>query len=168
MERIRQWECLKERKQLWGEKWVMWGDFNERNNNEEKKGGRTRQESSFTGFRTFISEMGMEDISYRGRTFTWANNREEEGFIQDRLDRFLGSVEWMLHFDTAEVTHILRQVSNHSLLILDTQPQRVKTSVRFIFDSRWTKLPECEEIIKKEWQKPACGSRIFSVQQKLK
>lgn len=48
----------------------MRGDFNEIKNNEEKRGRRTRQESNFTGFRTFISEMGMGDISYSGRTFT--------------------------------------------------------------------------------------------------
>lgn len=67
------------------------GDFNAIKNNEEKKGGRPRQESSFTGFRNFINEMGMGNIRYRGSTFTWANNRDSEGYIQERLDRFLGS-----------------------------------------------------------------------------
>lgn len=126
------------------------GDFNKIKNNEEKRGGRTRQESSFLGFKNFISEMGMRDINYKGRTFTWANNREGEGYIPERLDRFLGSANWMLLFDTAEVTHCLRQSSNNSLLVLDTKPQRVKTKARFIFDSRWTKLAECEDIIKVE------------------
>lgn len=36
-ERIRQWECLKERKQFWGEKWVMGEDFDEIKNNEGKR-----------------------------------------------------------------------------------------------------------------------------------
>lgn len=74
----------------------------------------------------------------------------------------------MLQFDIAEVVHKLRQSSNHSLLILDTKPQRVKTKARFIFDSRWTKLAKCEEIIKTEWNKLVSGSRMFTVQQKLK
>lgn len=135
-----QWERLKERKSEWGEKWVTGGDFNEITNNEEKSRGRIRLESSFSGFRNFISDMGMGDLDFRGRTFTWANNREEEGFIQERLDRFLGSAECMLQFDTTEVVHKLRQSSDHSLLILDTKPQRVKTKARFIFYSRWTKF----------------------------
>lgn len=71
----------------------MGGDFNEIKNNEEKKGGRPRQESSFTGFRNFIHEMGMGDIRYRGSTFTWANTWKGECYIQERLDRFLGSAE---------------------------------------------------------------------------
>lgn len=74
----------------------------------------------------------------------------------------------MLLFETAEMTHILRQSSDHSLLILDTQPLRVKTKARFIFDSRWTTMADCEELTKEEWEKPVGGSRMFSVQRKLK
>lgn len=148
--RQRQWECLRERKLLWGSKWVMGGDFNEIKNNAEKCGGMTRPERSFFEFRNIIAEMGMGDISFRGDAFTWANNREREGFIQERLDRFLGSSEWLLHFDTAEVTYVLRQSSDHALIMLDTKPQRCKSKARFIFDARWNNLPECEMIIEEE------------------
>lgn len=41
--------------------------------------------------------------------------------------------------DTAEVIHVLRQSSDHSLLILDTKPQRKKTKGGFIFKNSWTK-----------------------------
>lgn len=57
--------------------------------------------------------MEMGEIKLRGETFTWENNRENEGFIQERLDRFFGSIDWMFHFDTTEVTHIPMQSSRY-------------------------------------------------------
>lgn len=72
-------------------------DFNDIKNKDEKKGvewGKTK--ASFQDFRGFISNVGMGDIKFRGEAYTWANNREGEGFIQERLDRFCGSTKWML------------------------------------------------------------------------
>lgn len=54
-------------------------------------GDNRRSESCFQVFRSFIAEMDMGDINYKGDTYTWANNREGEGFIQEMLDRFCGS-----------------------------------------------------------------------------
>lgn len=45
------------------------------------EGGRRRHESSFISFRKFIAEMEMGEIKFIGETFTWENNRENEGFI---------------------------------------------------------------------------------------
>lgn len=112
--------------------------------------------------------MDMGDIRYKGDTYTWANNREGKGFIQERLDRFCGSADWMILNDYVVVTHVLRQASDHSLLILDLKPQRVKTRARFIFYSSWTKEPESEELIQKAWGRNVQGSRMFKVKQKLK
>lgn len=39
--------------------------------------------------------MELGDIKYKGDTYTWANNRKGEGFIQERLERFCGTVSWM-------------------------------------------------------------------------
>lgn len=138
-ERRKQWELLMKRKSQWGSRWILEGDFNDIRNNEEKKGGRHRQESSFHDFRNFISEMQMGKIKLKGKTFTWANNTKGEGFIQERLDRFFGSAEWMIEKDTVEIKHILRQASDHSLLKLDTLLLRRKTKERFIFEHQWIK-----------------------------
>lgn len=123
-ERRTQWEYLIQRKQCWGSRWVMGGDFNDIKEHGEKNRGRRRSYGSFLTFRNFISRMEMGEVKYRGNPFTWANNRADEGFVQERLDRFFGSMQWMLQCDTAEVIHTARQSSDHALLILDTQPQR--------------------------------------------
>lgn len=92
-----------------------------------RRGGGKRTESSFQDFRNFIDDMGMGDIKYKGDTYTWDNNREGKGFIQERLDKFCGSTAWIFLNDTVEVQYVPRQASDHSLLLLDSQQTRVKT-----------------------------------------
>lgn len=112
--------------------------------------------------------MGIVDIKFKGEICTWANNREGEGFIQERLDKFFGSAEWMLSYNTTEVKHVMRQASDHSLFLLDSNPVRKKTKARFIFKNRWTKRLESENIIREVWYQQVVGSRMFRVQKKLK
>lgn len=90
-------------------------------------------DNNFTYFNNFIAGMDIGYIKFKGANFTWANNKEGEGFIQEKLDRFFGSLEWLLHFDTAEVQHVLRQPLDHSMLVLDTHLHRRKTKARFFF-----------------------------------
>lgn len=70
--------------------------------------------------------------------------------------------------DTAVVKHFLRQAPDHSLLVLDTKPQRSKIKSRFIFDVRRPEEQECEELVKEYWNKPVAGSRMYKVQQNIK
>lgn len=65
------------------------GDFNDILAHEDKQVGIRRAEHSFFPFRNFIYEMGMGEIAFRARRWTWANNRQGEGFIEERLDWFL-------------------------------------------------------------------------------
>lgn len=58
-EKRRQWEWLEDRRQQWGTRWIIGGDFNDKNH-QEKKGGNRRQESSFSDFRDFITHMQMQ------------------------------------------------------------------------------------------------------------
>lgn len=124
------------KKITWGRKWILGGYFNEIICQEDKYGGKRRPDSSFVPFRTFIREMEMEDVTFRGRRWTWANNRQKEGFIDERLDFFFGSTDWLIDCDHAEMREILTQASDHSILLLDSKPQQVKVKSRFIFDSR--------------------------------
>lgn len=122
-----------------------------------------RNEASFQSFRTFLADMETGDIGYRGETFTWDNNREEEGFIQERLDRFCGSAEWMIQNEKAEVKYVLRQTSDHALILLYSNPGRAKTKGRFIWDVKIRQEHECEEIVKEVWGGSVGGSRMFRV-----
>lgn len=133
-----------------------------------KTRGRKRLEGSFQNFRNFIAEMNMGEVKFRDNPFTWANNHANEGFIQERLDKFFGSMQWMLRWDSAKVQHLAKQTSDHLLLVLDTQPNRQSSRSRIIFYSRWANMNGVEDLVKEAWGTSVQGSRMFRVQQKLK
>lgn len=127
-ERVRreQWEALLVRKGSWGNRWVLGGDLNDIRTAEEKQGGRRRSELRCKGFNDFIAGMEMEEIGYHGRHWTWANNWEDEGYIEARLDRFFGASFWFMKNNKAIVRHVKRRTSDHNLLILDTTSDQKK------------------------------------------
>lgn len=75
-DRIRdiQWQELVNRSSKWGDNWILGGDFNDIREPGEKKRGRHRSEASCQSFRDFIANMHMEEMTFQGKTWTWANN----------------------------------------------------------------------------------------------
>lgn len=87
-ERVRaeQQEEPQMKREQWGSKWILGGDFNDTRSQQEKNGGRVRNENSCNEFKDFILRMNMEKVEYQGRKQTWANNWK--GYIEARLDKF--------------------------------------------------------------------------------
>lgn len=165
--RGRQWDFLNQSEGAWGDKWLLGGDCNDMLSLADKHGGRRRTEGSFSQFRNFVHDMQMVEIMFKGRRWTWANNRQGEGFIEERIDWFFGSAGWILEAENAVVHHLLSYTSDHSMLMLDTHPHQTKLKSRFIYDSRWSKLNGCTEVIQDNWNKQVTGSRMFKFQSKL-
>lgn len=53
--------------------------------------------------------MEMEEIKEEGIIYTWANNKEVERFVEEKLDRFFGSGSWLLKHPKAKVIHVEKQ-----------------------------------------------------------
>lgn len=76
-----QWKELKVRRRGC-QKWIIGGDFNDILGPKDKRGGRKGTESSFWPFRNFVRNMEMEEVTFKGKRWAWANNRVGEGFIE--------------------------------------------------------------------------------------
>ncbi|XP_071933724.1 uncharacterized protein [Coffea arabica] len=85
--RRKQWEAVQRRNVLWGPRWIITGDFNNITSNEEKWGGRKREQGSFKDFTNFIEHNGLIDIGFEGNPWTSSNHWPHEGEIKQRLDR---------------------------------------------------------------------------------
>lgn len=115
---------------------------------KEKNGGRLRSEASCKVFREFIDQMHMEELEFKGRMWTWANNWHDEGYIDARLDKFFGVSQWLKENNNAVVEHVEKHSSDHSMLVLDTNPALERKKKRFYFDKRWLGKSGIEEVIK--------------------
>nr|XP_027124324.1 uncharacterized protein LOC113741027 [Coffea arabica] len=166
--RKQQWKVLKERKRLWGEKFVIAGDFNDIISNEEKWGGIQREEKSFMTFKDFIAENGLVDLGYEGHPWTWSNHWDNTGEVRQRLDRCLSSCEWSQKFEGTGCKHIESYASDHSLLLLDSEPDNKRKKKRFYFDKRWFQKDGIQQVIEKAWSKEEQGTKMFRVTRKVR
>lgn len=98
----------------------------------------------------------------------WANNWKEEGFIEEKLERFFGSSHCLMDHTNAVVKHIQKKSSDHCMLLLDTNQEGEKKKRRFSFYKRWLSKPSIEELVKKSWAEECYGSPMYQVTYKIK
>ena len=165
--RKQQWQVIERRKRLWGERWLIAGDFNDIVSNEEKWGGNSRLESSFQDFKQFINGNHLLDIGFVGHPWTWSNNWEQGGDIKQRLDRGLCSYPWSQVYEKIHCTHIASYASDHSILLFDTMMNIGRRKKRFYFDKRWLKRDDIGEVVRSAWENEFNGSRMFQVVLKI-
>ncbi|XP_027096192.1 uncharacterized protein [Coffea arabica] len=166
--RKQQWQVIERLKRLWGERWLIAGDFNDIVSNEEKWGGSSRLESSFQDFKQFINGNHLLDIGFVGHPWTWSNNWEQGGDIKQRLDRGLCSYPWSQVYEKIHCTHIASYASDHSILLFDTMMNIGRRKKRFYFDKRWLKRDDIGEVVRSAWENEFNGSRMFQVVMKIK
>ncbi|KAH7847153.1 hypothetical protein Vadar_022585 [Vaccinium darrowii] len=163
-----QWEAFQQYKQCLGEDWVLWGDMNCIISSDEKRGGLAPLYSTVRGFKDFIDQCHLLDLGFTGYPFTWRNNRDGEGQIQERLDRALASPSWRTRFSQATIEHVNAVGSDHSALILHLNPSEIHRWAPFRFDARWVQDEEVDSIVKTVWAKSVPGSRLFKVHHRIK
>ncbi|XP_071905627.1 uncharacterized protein [Coffea arabica] len=134
---------------------------------ERSGGGRQRPEWSFADSRGLVNGNNLIDIEYEDKPWTWGSHWDGQE-IRQRLDRALANQEWAQTFEIAKCTHIEKEASDHSLLMIDTMPKRRKEGRRFYFDKRWAQNQQVEEVISGAWDKPQQGSKMFSLARKIK
>ncbi|KAH7863457.1 hypothetical protein Vadar_017734 [Vaccinium darrowii] len=163
-----QWDVFVQYKDCLGEDWAIWGDMNNIVSTDEKQGGVLPVQSNLRDFQDFINTCHLLDLGFSGYPFTWRNNREGEGFIQERLDRVLVSPSWRTRFPHAAVEHLDAIGSDHSALLLQLLRFESPSRAPFRFDARWVQEEELIPVIQGAWNTQVQGSRFFNVHQKIK
>ncbi|CAA0831099.1 Unknown protein, partial [Striga hermonthica] len=166
--RSSQWEVIIRHSLYWGSSWFICGDFNDIIDHSEKLGGIRREESSFLDFRNLISCLGVSEANVIGHPFTWTNNRKGDQAIEEKLDRFLFSQNWLDLFPNSLIKIIPVASSDHSILLFDSNPGCEGRKNRFVFDARWLKSEGFNDIVVEAWNFIVPGHALFSIQQRLK
>ncbi|KAL9460747.1 hypothetical protein AB3S75_003870 [Citrus x aurantiifolia] len=150
--------------------WLCFGDFNEILNLDEKKGGIEREADMISEFRKVIQECDLKDLGCSWYPFTWSNRRYGPHFIEERLDRFLGSIEWTQRFQDDAAKNLVSWCSDHSPVMLDVigrgnggQNHR-RTLSRVHYEDFWSTYDECRGIIQRNWAEIGSWSGSNTVQ----
>ena len=97
-----------------------------------------------------INFCALRDLGFVGPKFTWLYEQRDGFQIKERLDKALGSTNWINLFPGATLHHLPSSVSNHSPLSLHLKNRPCKRSKRrlFQFESMWLKDARFEEVVK--------------------
>ncbi|KAH9736072.1 hypothetical protein KPL71_017960 [Citrus sinensis] len=151
------WTLLRRLAVLSSSPWLCCGDFNEILHPNEKRGGNDRNVNLINEFREVLRDCGLKDVGFRGYAFTWNNGRYGEGFVEERLDRFVCSKAWSDRFVDCAASNLDSWTSDHCPVLMVVQErregmiQRGRHSSRIHYEDMWSSYDGCKEIIKEEW-----------------
>ncbi|KAL5767157.1 hypothetical protein ACOSQ2_013940 [Xanthoceras sorbifolium] len=144
------WELLRRLKAVNRLPWLCGGDFNEFLHIEEKLGGNERIGPGMFNFRSIVELCDFVDLGFSGPLFTWNNKRGGSRNVQERLDRFFATSQWVNLFSGIKVEHLGFMFSDHRPI-----------SAKFVRD----KLGLCADRLE-NWSKVKFGSLKKAIDRK--
>ncbi|XP_048498238.1 uncharacterized protein LOC125496736 [Beta vulgaris subsp. vulgaris] len=148
-------------------KWMLIGDFNQVESNDQKLGGSNNLKGA-TNFIEWKLMNQLMDLPYQGVNYTWTNNRVNKDAIYERIDKAFCNEEWRENFPDAEVWNLPILLSDHSPLILHVQEKKKSSKKRpYRLDAWSLNHPEILDIIKEDWKRAQEGSPSYVLQRKL-
>ena len=100
--------------------WCVLGDFNSIRHQDERVSSAQSVgvDPSISEFNSWISDMNLEDVRSVGRRFTWCR---PNGNAMSRLDRFLLSDDWLVHWPDSTQFVLDRDYSDHCPILLKSK-----------------------------------------------
>ncbi|KAL9669517.1 hypothetical protein QQ045_007064 [Rhodiola kirilowii] len=150
-------------------RWVVLGDFNEVLSLNEVRGERARHNWQIANFKRVVEDCGLSDLGFTGYPFTYSNHRQGDVEVQARLDRVLADDDWRNCFYRATVAHVHLHISDHQMLILDTDNRcRMRRKKLFRFEAMWFDFdhPEYTKLMENFWSKRGAGLDNWSAKLK--
>nr|XP_028945663.1 uncharacterized protein LOC114819996 [Malus domestica] len=126
---------------------MVMGDLNDLLLDSENKGGNERTVASMRCFRSFVTQARLLDLGFVEYPFTWSN-RQEDGFIQERLDRVFATHEWVQCYQQTVVKHVILEGSDHTMLVLSMEVEQSQRKTRFMYDPKWNHDKKCADIVR--------------------
>ncbi|CAM8923717.1 unnamed protein product [Rhodiola kirilowii] len=133
--------------------WVVMGDFNEVVSLKEIWSRCGRSNWQMTNFRQVLEDCQITDLGYQGYPFTYSNRRKGNDEMRGRLDRAVCSSQWMQDHPKAQVSHISIHVSDHCIIMLDTEKAGDRKCKRlFQFEAMWLDHSEFRDDMRSIWE----------------
>lgn len=131
-------------------KWLLIGDFNQIENPSHKLGGR-REIKGAKIFTQWRLQNNLIELTSKGVSFTWTNNREGENLIMERLDRAFCNSQWKGDHLNALLTNLPIFLSDHSPLILQSKPPTIRRKRPYKLESWCLQMTEIQQKIDSIW-----------------
>ncbi|XP_028216529.1 uncharacterized protein LOC114398545 [Glycine soja] len=148
--------------------WCVLGDFNSIRHQDERVSSAQSVgvDPSISEFNSWILDMALEDVRSVGRRFTWCR---PNGSAMSRLDRFLLSDDWLVHWPDSTQFVLDRDYSDHCPILLklkniDWGPKPFKVM------DWWLKDKGFQQLVQQQWgnyHPPGWGGYVLNHKIKL-
>ncbi|XP_026395036.1 uncharacterized protein LOC113289838 isoform X3 [Papaver somniferum] len=167
IENSNQWQYLIDMHSYFDLPWILWGDLNFNMHDSETHSSRVTHPHHARHVRNYVQQLGLIDLGYSGADITWSNHRSGDEHVSARLDRDLVNSQWINHYTTARLQHLIPIASDHCPILLHTVPTDSKSSPFKLYKC-WFQLDSCTDAISRSWHQQYSGSPSFQFSSKLK
>ena len=150
--RLESWNLLRN---LYGRFSVLWlcvGDFNEITKSHEKSGGRLRLFMQMKNFGDVLDECGLVDFGFMGSNFTWFKNIANVISIWERLDRVVGTLDWLEIYPATKVVILECGTSNYKPIVIHPCGVPVRENKPWRFEKMWLEEEGCHDMVASAWR----------------
>ncbi|XP_074305602.1 uncharacterized protein LOC141640820 [Silene latifolia] len=161
------WNDLSEWIRSFDNPFLLIGDFNQVDYQEDKWGGSKGRIPGATLFNKWKTEHLLMDIPFKGPRFTWCNKRDDHSVVLERLDKGYGSWDWNDIFPNSGITHLPIQVSDHAPIIFETELITCNGRRPYRMEAWNLDYEECIRLVHNEWTEPVLGSATVRMIRKL-
>ncbi|XP_019094473.1 PREDICTED: uncharacterized protein LOC109129898 [Camelina sativa] len=132
---------------------IIGGDFNTILRLDERTWGNGRLSADSLAFGQWISDLALIDMGFKGNQFTWKRGKAASNFVAKRLDRVLCCAHARLRWQEAVVSHLPFFSSDHVLLYVQLNLQRLVDPRRrpFRFEAAWVNHEGFKELVRTSW-----------------
>lgn len=124
--------------------------------------------TSVKGFHEMVQASGLNDLGFRGNSYTWANNRKGHAYVVAKLDRALANVNWMDSFDDSILSHFPRLSSDHNPIVLSHRKHLSPGNIPFKFEEMWLSHESFSTVVENSWAISCSGSPQCIIATQLK
>jgi hypothetical protein len=128
--------------------WLIMGDFNFIRNPKDrnKPGGNITEMMQFN---EAISNLGLVEIPYKGRKFTWSNMQADP--LLEKLDWVFSSASWTSSCTSTIAFPLVKPTSDHNPCVISIGTKIPKAKISR-FENYWMNHESFQEIVKKVWE----------------
>ncbi|WZY87828.1 hypothetical protein YC2023_044563 [Brassica napus] len=113
--------------------WLVIGDFNQiRVPSEHSLPPTLNMDKRMRDFNDCLMEANLEDLNFRGPTFTWWNKRKLAP-VAKKLDRGLVNEDWLIVFPSSVLFFGNPNFSDHAVMAITLEPERTRIKKPFRF-----------------------------------
>ena len=149
--------------------WLVIGDFNQiRGPAEHSKLPTLNMDKKIRDFNKCLLDASLDDLNYRGTTFTWWNKRKLSPLAK-KLDGALVNDEWYYMFSASVAFFGSPDFSDHAVITIILEPTKVRLKKPFKFYNFLIKNQDFLATVFTSWFSfNITGSTMYRVSKKLK